>query len=299
MSIIFGWVFLGPSPHTQLDNQSSDDIKLKETRTHPTQRRFNAGTVDKIRLTASGAEAAPASSALIHTIAVEKACSASFPSECSNTQALGEYGLYYKEILARFYEAKAQWKVMNNPHYDPELNKPKAVDSRDFIARAAYDSKQIRSLLEVCLHPARSGCPQWGPWEEPLLRCLKYLPDLNYFGFVPLPEEKFALHWNNDHALFLHHMFEKHHGELIVVDRRVGDPVPLPSSPNCELLVHPQFFALQTHTHKNARRLAQRHIGKSAVSDDEFSSDILKHLLRLEHAAHSPTSASRPLMCNL
>ena len=122
-------------------------------------------------------------------------------------------------------------------HYDPELNKPKKVDSRDFIARAAHDSLRIRNLLEICLHPARSGCPDWARWEEPLLQCLQFKPDLNYFGFVSLPDTKFELEWNGDHQSFLRHMFEKHHGELIVVDRRIGDPVSIPSSPDCKQLV--------------------------------------------------------------
>ena len=57
--------------------------------------------------------------------------------------------------------------------------------------RTAYDALQVTKLLKVMLDPARLGNDSWWEWQDVLLNCLVWKPDLDYNGFVPMLQADF------------------------------------------------------------------------------------------------------------
>ena len=163
----------------------------------------------------------------------------------------GPYEEYYKRILERCAASS-------------DARGAGARGQRDFVARTAYDSLRIRKLLEICLQPASGGvAPEWNDWQSQLLDCLAIKPDLDFMGWMSLPESKWRDNFGKDDKTFLKHMFEKHHGEIIYVKRTVYGSVPMH---NELMLHHPQFFVGNTVREREARSNAKAFF-KSACGD--------------------------------
>ena len=130
--------------------------------------------------------------------AISKARWARFPQDAAMGSALGFYEERYKRELqlVREFERHAAVSYASNTGYAAvsDARNTGARTQRDFVGRVAYDSIQIRKLLEVCLAPPASPLgkitTEWDHWQSQLPNCLHIKPDLDFMGWTPLPENK-------------------------------------------------------------------------------------------------------------
>ena len=188
--------------------------------------------------------------------AERKAQYATFPGAAFDTSPLGPYAKKYaKELVALAEVRDARSKVQKT--------------SRNFIARVAYDAVQIERLLYSVATPASGG--PWGDWGEAFKKCCTVLPDLEYCGYVGLSEEAFQNKFRGNALLLLHHMFEKHNGEIVVVwkaDRGLYDLAD--AWPSVRQEIHrPQYYTLNTKEVDVKRNLANRYFTRKnkTISD--------------------------------
>ena len=146
--------------------------------------------------------------------------------------------------------------------------------SRNFIARTAYDAVQIEYLFDFVAKPASGG--SWGDWGEAFKKCCTVLPDLEYCGYVGLSEEAFQNKFQGDARNLLHHMFEKHSGEIVVVwkaDRGLEDLADTLPSVRQELH-QPQYYTLNTEEVGVKRNLANRYFTKNKAVKGRAMKDL-------------------------
>ena len=82
------------------------------------------------------------------------------------------------------------------------------------------------------------------------------LPNLDFFGFVGLSDDEFKTKFDGNLKTFLNHMFEKHDGEIIYIDRHVRAASGA-WHPDTLALHHEQFYC-GAGTEQTKARLAAR-----------------------------------------
>ncbi len=154
---------------------------------------------------------------------------ASFPDEAQDEKVHGFYSCWLEKAL----------QVMGR------AENPKKKITRNFVSRTAYDATLLKGLLLT-----RPVAGHW--WESgatALLECLKELPDPSVYGFTELSDADFQQLFGGDANLVLHDLLERHYGETIWLDKKIG---PLAEKPRSIHMHHPQLFT-QAHVDPGER----------------------------------------------
>ncbi len=154
-----------------------------------------------------------------------------FPGEALNMNPNGRYA-WLEELLHSFGRGR------------PE----KVVESRHFVSRIAHDGIILKNMMCLALSDqwpelvARLGPPYrdlWVRWAQTFTTCCAKKPDVKHLGYVTLSPEKFQLKFDGSNSAFVHHMYERHHGETIEIHRQSVTSVDNPRSASMH---HPQLF---------------------------------------------------------
>ena len=194
-------------------------------------------------------------------LAKMKAQCATFPGAAFDASPLGRYAIKYAAELDALAAARGA---------QPKVHKT----SRNFLARTSYDAVQIQRLFDFGSSP--EGSSVFSIWGEAFKKCCTVLPDLDYCGYVALSEEAFQNKFQGDARNLLHHMFEKHSGEIVVVwkaDRGLEDLTDTLPSVRQELH-QPQYYTLNTEEVDVKRNLANCYFTKNKAVKGHAMKDL-------------------------
>ena len=165
---------------------------------------------------------------ILVTRALQSAYANRFPAEATKTHALG------------FYAQKLKPYIEKMPGWDPE----KAVNptERNFAARVNYDANMLERLMTADpedLHPDLKKTEYW--LHPALTTCMYMLPNFQFEGWAKMSMLEFERDpkLEGNASRFLHHLFSKHDGEVILVHREDVGVVARPWDMN---VYHPQFY---------------------------------------------------------
>jgi len=160
---------------------------------------------------------------------------AKFPDAALDRHRDGYYANKYASVLRDLAVAQGLQKAASgaNPH---------------LLQRTRQDGILVRKLMRLfqpadqlnALEENVQADHEFDRWTHAWRACMESKPDLDYFGFVGLSDEKFRAKFNNETSTFLNHMFEKHDGEIIVVDMWKSDKDA--RHPGTMALHHEQFY---------------------------------------------------------
>ena len=171
-----------------------------------------------------------------------KASYATFPGAAFDMEPLGPYAKTYAAALEQ---------ARRSAHLPAERT------SRDFISRVAYDALQIGRLFD--LPPKTASGVNWGLWGEAFKQSCEVLPDPDYMGFVALSERALKEKFQGSVTVLLHHLFEKHNGEIIEVRREFKGVESLASvSPEVRRELHRPQYYVQNSPDQCAARVRAR-----------------------------------------
>ena len=166
----------------------------------------------------------------LSTRALQKAYTGDFPAEAMETRPLGFYAQYLRPYL----EQMPGWDAAKSTN----------PTERNFPGRMAYDANMIERLMTAEQQDLPAALVKTEGWlYDALTQCMKILPDFEKSnGWVKMSWSAFK----QDERLagnpseFLHHLFAKHAGEVILVQRtETGVVAPRPRNVNVH---HPQFY---------------------------------------------------------
>jgi hypothetical protein len=164
------------------------------------------------------------------THALQRAYAGYFPAEAMKTNALGCYAQYLKPYLEQMPGWNAIGAVSANR------------TERNFPARMAYDANMLERLMNVRPQDLPADLQKSEGWlHAALTQCMSNLPDFDYSGWVKMPWQVFEKdpRLKGNPSIFLHHLFNKHAGEVIFVQRLEVGVVARPWNVNVH---HPQFY---------------------------------------------------------
>ena len=179
----------------------------------------------------------------LSTKALQKAYTACFPAEAMDTRPLGFYAQYLKPYFEQM------------PDYDAA--KSTNPTERNFVARMAYDANFIERLMTKGPQDLPATLRQSEGWlYEALTECMQILPDFeksNGWRKMPWSEFRQDERLAGNPSKFLHHLFAKHAGEVILVQRDEAGVVARPRNVNVH---HPQFY-LDAHINTVSKEEAE------------------------------------------
>ena len=167
------------------------------------------------------------------------AYSADFPYEAADMRPEGKYTSGLRQCLEDCF------------HHNFSEEEP---HSRSFVSRTSRDSVLLRVAMTKMLSDQwpdiLARFPEdertwWGHWQKKLEKCCSRLPDPTFFGFVALSPEYFESRWHSSPAELLKDLFEKHHGEAIMIGEASDAPGGPVTNPGLVGMHHPQFFVRQ------------------------------------------------------
>ena len=215
-----------------------------------------------------------------------KAFKVTFPREAENTMPMGPYETHYKKELEALQEINESQRQVH-------------CTSRDFIARTSRDAVQLRCLIAAVVSPAQSVARtsrnrgsieiirslQRGNATR-LDTCFVIKPDIDHFGVERLTENKFQRVFKGDIRVFLKHMFEKHHGEIIYVNKHHKGITENPDNP---AFYHHQYVTGNSANDRAARRNSYCFFkDKSACGDPSKVAEFCNHMSEVPSSVFFP-----------
>ena len=155
--------------------------------------------------------------------AFETSRTVTFPYEATNFDPQGDYARHHLEYL----------------HADGRFHSYGEHRDRDFVSRVFYDGLILKFRMVNLIEGY--GPPSTVRWAQSnLLWCLSIKPNTFFLGYVAFTNIEFQNgQFKGNVTKYLHHLFEKHAGETIILEAREGELV---SNPRLQTMHHSQFF---------------------------------------------------------